>query len=137
MKARSALSEEEKTRATTLHASGKSVYATARALDRSPHTVKKFLRKPEIVKQVGIQREELAGMFDNVAERTLRSVTPEDVEKASLQQKMVSAGICVDKAALLRGELPSVNVEVLLQIASAIRIEEHRDDPPALPEAQP
>ncbi|UWZ85287.1 hypothetical protein [Occallatibacter riparius] len=63
----------------------------------------KFLSKPEVREQVGIQREELAGMFDQVAHRSLTSITDEDIKKSSLQQKTIAAGICVDKTALLRG----------------------------------
>ena len=89
----------------------------------------KFLRKPEIVKEVNVQREELASMFDNVAERTLAGVTAEDVTKASLQQKMVSAGIAVDKAALLRNELPpTINATLLLDVAAIIRDKRDNED---------
>jgi hypothetical protein len=90
-------------------------------MGRSHHTLQKFLDKPEVQKQVSVQREELAGMFDHVAHRIIGAVTPEDVTKATLQQKMVSAGIAVDKAASLRGEIPTtVNVTVLLDAVAAI-----------------
>lgn len=121
------LTDEERERAKTLHASGKSIYAVARALDRSPHTLAKFLRKREIVKQVGIQREELACLFDAIGKRTLDNVSDEDVHKASLLQKLTSAAICVDKAMVLRGQAPSVvDVHVLLDIASMIRGDQNR-----------
>jgi hypothetical protein len=98
-------------------------------MGRSHHTLQKFLDKPEVQKQVSIQREELASMFDHVAHRVVSSVTPEDVTKATLQQKMVSAGIAVDKAAALRGEIPvTVNVSVLLDLRDAIRDMRERQD---------
>lgn len=122
MKTRTPLTETEQERAKVLHASGKTPSYIAKGMGRSHHTVQKYLAKPEVQKQVAIQREELAGMFDHVAHRIVGSVTPEDVTKASLQQKMVSAGIAVDKAALLRGEIPAtVNVTVLLDAVAAIR----------------
>ena len=122
MKARTSLNETEQERAKVLHASGKTPSAIAKDMGRSHHTLGKFLGKPEVQKQVSIQREELAGMFDHVAHRIVGAVTPEDVTKATLQQKMVSAGIAVDKAALLRGEIPTtVNVTVLLDAVQAIR----------------
>jgi Helix-turn-helix domain len=122
MKNRSPLTETERERAKVLHASGKTPSAIAKSMGRSHHTLQKFLDKPEIQKQVSVQREELAGMFDQVAHRIVGAVTPEDVTKATLQQKMVSAGIAVDKAALLRGEIPTtVNVTVLLDAVEAIR----------------
>jgi hypothetical protein len=116
------LTETERERAKVLRASGKTPSAIAKGMGRSHHTLQKFLDKPEVQKQVSIQREELASMFDHVAHRVVSSVTPEDVTKATLQQKMVSAGIAVDKAALLRGEIPvTVNVSVLLDLRDAIR----------------
>jgi hypothetical protein len=134
MKPRSPLTQEEQEKAKILHASGKSIYAVARALDRSPHTLKRFLGKPEVARQVGIQREELAAMFDTITDRTLRGVTDEDIKKSSLLQKMTAAGISIDKALLLRNELPqSLNVNILLDVASMLRRDERRDDHPALP----
>ena len=95
---------------------------TARALGRSPHTLGKFLRKPEIVKEVSIQREELANLFDSITQRTLRGVTDEDIRKSSLLQKMTSAGISIDKALLLRGQATStVDVHVLMEIMAIVR----------------
>jgi len=121
-KANEPLTENEQERAKVLRASGRTPSAIAKGMGRSHHTLQKFLDKPEVQKQVSIQREELAGMFDQVAHRVVSSVTPEDVTKATLQQKMVSAGIAVDKAALLRGEIPvTVNVNVLLDLRDAIR----------------
>jgi hypothetical protein len=125
MKPRSPLSPDERERVKVLAASGKSTHAVAKILDRSPHTVKKFLRQPETARQVGVARETLAGMFDDVAHRTLAGVSDEDVKKASLLQKMTSAGIAIDKAAMLRDELPpTINVQILLDMAEMIR---HKD----------
>ena len=140
---RSPLTDEEKQKATVLHASGKTIYAVARTLGRSPHTLKRFLRSPDVQGEIGVQREVLAGMFDNVTERTLSSVTDEDIRKSSLQQKMVSAGIAVDKAAMLRGELPpTINVNLLLDVADIIRSRERGETTisttlPALPAPPP
>jgi|ERR1035437_725018 hypothetical protein len=129
MKNRSPLTETERERAKVLRASGKTPTYIAKGMGRSPHTLRKFLDKPEVQKQVSIQREELASMFDHVAHRVVSSVTPEDVTKATLQQKMVSAGIAVDKAAALRGEIPvTVNVTVLLDAVQAIREMRQRED---------
>ncbi len=133
MKPRISLTDEEKEKAKLLHASGKSIYAVARALDRSPHTLAKFLRKPEIVKEVSIQREELANMFDAITHRTLRGVTDEDIRKSSLLQKLTAAGISIDKALLLRGQATStIDVHVLLDLAAIVR-----GDKQDLPRQQP
>jgi hypothetical protein len=129
VKQHSPLSAEEQEKAKILFASGKTIHAVAQSLGRSPHTLKKFLQKPEIVKEVGIQREELATMFDSITDRTLRGVTDEDITKSSLLQKMTAAGISVDKSLLLRNQATSiVDVRVLLDVAAMIRRESENDD---------
>jgi hypothetical protein len=130
MKPRSPLSSEEKEKAKILHASGKSIYAVSRSLNRSPHTLAKFLRKPETAKEVGIQREELAAMFDVITHKTLSGVTDEDIKKSSLLQKMTAAGISIDKALLLRN-LPTAiigSVQVLMNLAEMLRSERDVED---------
>ena len=122
MKQRSPLTTEEQEKAKILYASGKTVYATARALGRVPPTLKRFLRAPEIAKEISIQREELANLFDAITQRTLRGVTDEDIRKSSLLQKMTSAGISIDKALLLRGQATStVDIHVLMEIMAIVR----------------
>src|SRR5271157_494783 len=126
---RSPLSPEEQEKAKILYASGKTIHAVAQSLGRSAHTLKKFLCKPEIVKEVGIQREELATMFDAITHRTLSGVTDEDIRKSSLLQKMTAAGISIDKALLLRGQATSnIDVRILLDIARQLRDEERAED---------
>lgn len=131
------LTPEEQEKAKILHASGKSIYAVARSLARSPHTLAAFLRKPEIVKEITIQKAELANLFDSITQRTLRGVTDEDIRKSSLLQKMTAAGISIDKALLLRGQATStVDVHVLLDLAAIVRGDRPAPPPaiPALPE---
>lgn len=129
------LTDEEKEKAKLLHASGKSIYAVAQALGRSPHTIKKFLRIPEVARQVNVQKAELAALFDDVAHRSLTSISDEDVHKASLLQKLTSAGIAVDKALLLRGQPTGIDVHVLINMAAMLRGDQR--NPPALPPAIP
>lgn len=132
---RSLLTDVEREHAKILHASGKTIYAVAKALGRSPHTLAKFLHQPEIVKEVSIQKEELANLFDSITHRTLKGVTDSDIEKASLLQKLTSAGISIDKALLLRGQATSnIDVRVLLDVASLIRGDQQPLHlPPAIP----
>jgi hypothetical protein len=105
-------------------------------MNRNRRTVAKFLNKPEVRQQVGVQREELAGMFDDVAHRTLAGVTQKDIEKANLMQKLTSAGIAVDKAAMLRGQpTVGINVVALLDVAELIR-EQMRLPHASLPEPE-
>jgi hypothetical protein len=126
---RNPLTETERERAKVLAASGQTPSRIAKGMGRSHHTLAKFLDKPEVRQVVSVQREELAGMFDHVAHRIVNAVSPEDVTKATLQQKLVSAGIAVDKAAFLRGEIPpTVNVNVLLDLVTVIRNQREADD---------
>jgi IS30 family transposase len=137
MKTRSPLSAEEKERAKVLHASGKAPTTIAAGMGRSHHTLSKYLRRPDVKGEVSIQREELAGMFDDVAHRTVAGVTAEDIRRANLVQKMTSAGIAVDKAAMLRNELPpTINVTVLMDVVEAIKARHALQSPPTI-EAKP
>ena len=137
------LTEEEQERAKVLNASGKTPNYIAKGMNRNRRTVAKYLDKPEVREVVSIQREELAGMFDSVAHRTLVGVTSEDIQKSTLQQKMVSAGIAVDKAALLRDQPTArIDVSALLEVVDAIKAQERVERPsqaPALlpPEPEP
>lgn len=75
-------------------------------------------------------------MFDKVIHRVISSVSDTDIAKANLLQKATTAGICVDKAAMLRNELPSIiNVHVLIDVLEALRQREqpYKHLPPALP----
>jgi hypothetical protein len=134
------LTETEQERAKVLHAGGKSANAIAKNLGRNRRTVAKFLDKPEVRQQVSVQREELAGMFDSVAHRVVSAVSDEDVARANLVGKLTAAGIAVDKASMLRGELPGpINVNILLECVQEVRrIRAQRqviviDAPPQLP----
>ncbi len=116
------LTSSEKERIKVLSAGGKTSNAISNAVGRNRRTVKKFLDKPEVREQVGVQREELAGMFDGVAHRIVGSVTPTDIEKANLVQKMTSAGIAIDKAAMLRNEHPvTINVTAVWDIVALMK----------------
>lgn len=115
------LTPEEQEKAKLLHASGRSVWAVATILGRSLHTLAKFLRTPEVARQVNVQREELAALFDDIAHKTLTGVSDEDVRKASLLQKLTAAGIAVDKGLLLRGQPTGIDVHILMDVASMLR----------------
>lgn len=122
MKKRSPLTETERERAKVMNAGGATGNAIAKTIGRNRRTVQRFLDLPATREQVGVQREVLAGMFDEVAYRTVAGVSDKDIEKANLVQKLTSAGIAVDKAAMLRNEYPvAINVTALLDVAEAIR----------------
>ena len=43
-------------------------------------------------------------MYEGLARKLILSITPEDIDKASMLQKVTASGIAFDKMRLLRGE---------------------------------
>jgi len=58
----------------------------------------------EVTELRDVARHSLADGFEDALHRILAAVTPEDIIKASLRDKMISAGIATDKLQLLRGD---------------------------------
>lgn len=109
---------EEKQTIAILSAKGRSNRSISREIGRSDVTVAAVLRKPEIVDlKIDIQNR-LATKFEQLAEAILNAVSEEDLLKASLQQKSISAATMVDKARLIRGQTTN-NASVFFQIVEA------------------
>ena len=66
-------------------------------------------------------QESQADAFDAIAMRSLVSITPKKLAKANAVQLMTVAGIATDKARLVRGQATAINVNVLIDIAEALR----------------
>ena len=64
-----------------------------------------------------------ANVYDALKMRFLESVTQAKLAKCPPGTAIISAGILHDKAALLRGQATSMNVNVLLDVAALIRRE--------------
>ena len=96
------LQEQEKVK--TLSASGKTPHSIAKELNRSPHTIRRYLSCPEASTQIQEIKEELASMFEELGKRMLTSITDEDIQKINAYQRTVSAGISTDKMRLLKGQ---------------------------------
>ena len=103
----------EKQQIATLAATGKSNRAIARATGRDPKTVASTLKQPEVIEMRENAQELLADKFEQRAETIVDSITTGDIERASLQQKAVSAGILLDKSRLIRGQ-SNVNIAVMM-----------------------
>lgn len=121
---RERLNTEEKAKITTLAADGQRPGRIAKVVQRSPHTVRKFLQEPEAQRQVEDEKQKLAERYRTEARRILDSISDKDIERASLQQKSISSGVLLDKSLLLAGEATSINVTVLLDAVRAVK--EHR-----------
>jgi hypothetical protein len=128
-KSKEPLTTEQKAQVATLSAAGWSQNKVARTIGRSRHAVKNALAKPEVQKAVHDEKQELAGIFRQKSRDVVTSISDADISRASLQQKSISSGVLLDKSLLLTGEAPmSINVQILLDVASAIRRQDAEAD---------
>ncbi len=58
------------------------------------------------------KRGELAAQLEALAYRIIEAVTPEDITKASLRDKMICVGILIEKVLLLRGQPTQITREL-------------------------
>ena len=93
-------------------------------MNRSPHTVRRYLNQPDAIAEVRDEKQELAVLYREKARACVTAIDDEKIKKSSALQLATAAGICTDKALLLAGE-PTVNVAVLVEVAELIR--ERRD----------
>jgi len=112
------MTEPEKTEAAAHLATGLTANAVAKKMKRDPKTIRSLAAKPETQLQVQDFQSRLVAKLEAKAEEILDGITPEDVEKATLQQKCVSFGVLVDKQRLISGQSTS-NVSVLFQVTDA------------------
>lgn len=143
---------EEQATIVTLAAEGLSQCRIAKAVGRSRSMVKNTLAEPEIQRAVIDEKAELAELYRSKARDVVTSISAGDIAKASLQQKAVSTGILLDKALILSGEAPAINVAILMDVAEAIKAKQYEEserqyqqararldgrmEPPALPPAR-
>jgi hypothetical protein len=134
-----ALTEPEVKKARALAAVGYAPRRIAREMSRSAHTITKVLRSPEAVAEVKALKKDLADLYEQRNYEILESVSKQDIAKANLRDKVVSAAICSDKMRLLREQSTNnINVQVLFEVLEAIRQrdQEHEySNLPALPES--
>ncbi len=112
------LNIEELEQIKALRASGLTYHAIAKRIGRDAKTVKKAFLQPGMANNIEVMRKKLADHFEDLAYRLITSIKDEDIEKTNTYQRVVSAGISVDKMRLLR-EQSTANVS-LLALLSAI-----------------
>lgn len=99
--------------------------AIARRVGCSPgnvdYTLKRYLAK-ESVEDLRQFQENTGDAFDAIAMRSLGSITPSKLAKASALQLGTLAGIALDKARLVRGQATGINVSVLMDVVEAMRL---------------
>ena len=112
------LNIEELEQIKALRASGLTYHAIAKRIGRDAKTVKKACLQPGMANNIEVMKKKLADHFEDLAYRLITSIKDEDIEKTNTYQRVVSAGISVDKMRLLR-EQSTANVS-LLALLSAI-----------------
>lgn len=97
-----------------LKASGLSYYAVAKKVGRDHKTVKRCCQDPRNAEEIKVIQQELASYFEDLSMRLITSVTDEDIQKLNGYQRIISAGICVDKLRLLRNEsTENISIEAI------------------------
>ncbi len=87
-----------------LKASGLTHYAISKRVGRSVKCIKRCSENPRNAEEIKEIQSELAGYFEDLTMRLLTSISDSDIDKLSGYQRMISAGISVDKSKLLRNE---------------------------------
>jgi len=118
---------EERQHITTLAAAGLSQNKIAQTVGRSRHMVKNLLAEPSIQRSIQDERAELSVLCKDKGRDIFMSIHSGDIEKSNLLQKATAGAIMIDKALLLAGEATSINVQVLLDVAHAIRARQDAD----------
>ncbi len=108
----------EKQTIAALAAGGKSNRAIARATGRAPKTVARVLKDPDVLDAKANIEDRLANRYEQIAIAALDSVSEDDLDRASFQQKIIGAATATDKARLLRGK-STENQGILVKLVIA------------------
>lgn len=98
--------------------------AIARKVGCSPENVSQVLRnylENTSIEELRDYQSNRADIFDALGHRLLSSLTKEKLEKSKPMEAVTAAAILFDKARLERGQATGINVEVLMDVAEAIR----------------
>ena len=118
MGTRPKLTTEEKSRIALLTPEGRTPHYIAKAIHRDGKTIRAAVQTPVMVEQIENAQERLAARYQEINERILCAISDEDIAKASLRDKIVSAGIFTDKFRLLTGQATS-HVALMFQAIEA------------------
>ena len=87
-----------------LKANGLADNAIAKKVGRDRKTVKRCCLKPKNAEEIKDIQRKLAGYFEDLGIRLITSISDEDILKLNCYQRVIAAGIAVDKLRLLRDE---------------------------------
>ena len=97
-----------------LKASGLSYYAVAKKVGRDSKTVKRCCIDPRNADEIKDIQRELASYFEDLSMRLITSISDEDILGLSAYQRVIAAGISVDKLRLLRNEsTENISIDVI------------------------
>ena len=97
-----------------LKAGGLTDYAIAKKVGRDRKTVKRCYMDPRNAEEIEAIQGELAGYFEDLTMRLITSITDEEIIKLNVYQRVIAAGIAVDKFRLLRNEsTEKISIDVI------------------------
>ncbi len=118
---------EELEQIKALRASGLTYHAVAKRIGRDAKTVKKVCLQPGMANNIEVMKKKLADHFEDLAYRLITSIKDEDIGKINTYQRVVSAGISVDKMRLLR-EQSTENISLQALLAAVDKSERKRPE---------
>lgn len=120
-KGRLPLTTAQKQEAVVLAAAGYAPSRVAKTMGKSRLMVKRHLETPEAIAAVRDERAEMVQLCRDKARACVVAIDDETIQKSSVQQLAVSAGILIDKAQLLDGMPTSINVVALMDVLDTLR----------------
>jgi len=115
------LTTEEKQTIKVMSAEGQSLRAIGRALGRSPNTVKAYLESStEVSQEVAVIKQDLATLYESLAERMVTSIEDNDIKKLNALQRTIASATALDKMRLLRDQTTE-NHAVIISTLEEIR----------------
>lgn len=109
------LTTDEIAQAVALRAAGLTYGTIGRTLGRAGSTIKRLCEEPGVAAQIAEKKEPLSDYFEETAYRMVASISEADIARINAYQRLVSAGIAVDKMRLLRGQ-STENIAILALI---------------------
>lgn len=97
--------------------------AIARKVGCSPQNVLRVLKRFNVNSESDLRdfQQYRAEAYDSIVMRSLESITPKKLEKASAPALMMVAGTAEDKSRLIRGQPTGLDVHVLLDVLAVVR----------------
>ena len=84
--------------------------------------VKRHLEAPETIVKVEDERAEMVQLCRDKARACVVGIDDEKISKANVLQLSTSAGILIDKAALMSGQPTSIHVTALVDVLDVLRV---------------